>query len=160
MTAQINRYFWGLELGSSTKSEVSNFLKRNNLTYEQNSGGDNAFYVNGELELGGYLWEPTIGFYGNTLFNIQLMIFHTVLTNNGEFMDNSGTTTNVFYDLKSKLSKLYPDAENVADSQNPGLYVLRDEKTVIILELDEERNLHLSYFDRRLGKLMQSGSGL
>lgn len=159
--AQIQRYFWGLELGISSKYTVSNFLKNNNLTHSSQTGGNDIIIVNENLSLGGYSWGTTFGFYNNTLYTIQLILFHVEMNNYGELVDNSSNTTFAFHDLRSKLRNKYPNAENIVDPQNPtSLFILRDDKTIVMLELDDQKNLILSYDDRKLRRMEQNGSGL
>lgn len=159
--AQLQRNFWGLELGISSKYTVSNFLKNNNLTHNSQTGGNDVIIVNENLSLGGYSWGTTFGFYNNTLYTIQLILFHVEMNNYGELVDNSSNTTFAFHDLRSKLRNKYPNAENIVDPENPTfLFILRDDKTIVMLELDDQKNLILSYDDRKLRKMELNGSDL
>lgn len=158
--AQIQRVFWGIELGRSTKSEVLSIIKNNGWEYELAPGAADAILVGDKVSLGGCLWEPIFSFYDNILYDVALLIPNIGFMN-GEITDEKESNTSEFYNLKDILSRKYSNVENIKDSQIPSNhFVLRDNLTVLILMLDEEKNVSLLYQDRRLHKLELSGSGL
>lgn len=159
--SQIQRNFWGLELGRSTKTEVRDFMKKNDLTPGLDTGGKDVLMTfEGKIGLGGYLWSPSFEFYNGYLSTINLWMDNEEVTNYGEIVDNSNNNTFTFYNLRSKLRNKYPNVESVVNNQNPDYsYILRDEKTLIMLELTEDKNLNLTYGDRRLLRMEKNGSG-
>lgn len=161
VSAQIQRNFWRLELGKTTKSEVLDFMKRNNLTPGSDTGGKDVLITfEGNIGLGGYLWSPSFSFFNGFLSDITLWMNSVEATNYGEIVDNSSNNTFLFYNLRSKLRNKYPNVENVTNNQNPDYsYILRDEKTLIMLELNGDKDLILTYGDRRLLRMEKNGSG-
>lgn len=158
--AQIQRVFWGIELGRSTKSEVLSIIKNNGWKYELAPGAADAIFVNDKVSLGGRLWEPIFSFYDNILYDVALLIPNIGFMN-GEITDEKESNTSEFYNLKDILNRKYSNVENIKDPTIPSNHVLwRDDLTLLTLMLDEEKNVSLLYQDRRLHKLELSGSGL
>ena len=158
--AQIQRVFWGIELGRSTKSEVLSIIKENGWKYEIAPGAADAIFVNDKVSLGGCLWEPIFSFYDNILYDVALLIPNIGFMN-GEITDEKESNTSEFYNLKDILSRKYSNVENIKDPNIPSNHVLwRDDLTLLTLMLDEDKNVSLLYQDRRLHKLELSGSGL
>lgn len=158
--AQIQRVFWGIELGRSTKSEVLSIIKNNGWKYELAPGAADAIFVNDKVSLGGRLWEPIFSFYDNILYDVALLIPNIGFMN-GEITDEKESNTSEFYNLKDILSRKYSNVENIKDPQIPSNhFVLRDNLTVLILMLDEDKNVSILYQDRRLHRLEYNGSGL
>lgn len=152
--AQIQRHFWGLELGESTKSEVRDFMNRNNLIPSKVNGGYDCFIILDEkVSLGGYSWSPTFEFYSNKLFSIELCLTHLEVDDQIGIVDNSSINTSLFYELKKRIGAKYENVEVIISPQNPKYqYILRDNNTVLVLELDDKKNLFLEYYDRKLGR--------
>lgn len=158
--AQVQRNFWGLELGRSTRTEVKSFLSSNNLEYEDNFSGFDAIGVTDlkELSFGGYSWGVNFIFYNNTLFRVFM-----VRTNLG-FSTTTGETYEIdtkfiFHNLRGKLNNKYGTLENpIGQSQNH--YARRDQQTVVELELNSDKTLSLDYYDRRLARASMSGNDL
>lgn len=157
--AQIQRNFWGLELGRSTKADVKNFLNSRGLEYSQNLGGFDVISVESEegLSFGGYSWSPSFQFYNNILFRVTLLQFHTAITATGDYYDID--TKFMFYNLRSKLSNKYNNLENPLNGQTQNQYIRRDYQTVVDMLLDDN-NLVLSYYDRRLARASKSGDDM
>ena len=157
--AQIQRNFWGLELGRSTRTEVKSFLSSNNLEYEDNFSGFDAIGVTDlrELSFGGYSWSVNFIFYNNTLFRV-LMVRNPLgfSTTTGETYEID--TKFIFHNLRGKLSNKYGTLENpIGQSQNH--YVRRDLQTVVELKLDDG-SLILDYYDRKLARASMNGNDL
>lgn len=161
VSSQIQRNFWGLEIGHSTKNDVKSFLVRNGWEYEQNMGGMDAIGIHNKVSIGGYLWFPSFRFYNNQICEIQLLITHIGMNINGEFTDESGNNTFIFYDLKTRLKEKYSNVENIVDPDDPAhLFFLRDDKSILMLKLADDKDVVLTYSDKRLLRLEQSGSDL
>ena len=160
VSSQIQRNFWGLELGRSTKSEVKRAIESKGWQCEQNMGGMDAIGVVDDVSLGGYKWNLSFRFYDNKLCEIQLMFFHIGLNRYGEYTDESGNNTFTFYDLKRKLKDKYPKVEDIVDHDNPHMVILRDNQTLLMLELSDEKDVVLSYGDRILLRSERDGGGL
>ena len=61
--------------------------------------------------------------------------------------------TSLFYELKKRIGAKYENVEVIISPQNPKYqYILRDNNTVLVLELDDKKNLFLEYYDRKLGR--------
>lgn len=158
--AQIQRNFWGLELGRSTKEDVKMFLKTRGLTYNQDLGGFDVIAVESEegIGFGGYSWTPSFRFYNNILAQVDLLQFHIAITASGDYYDVD--TKFMFYNLRSKLGNKYGSLEDPLNNSPQTHYVRRDNQTVVDLMLDAENNLVLSYYDRQLTRAAQSGNDL
>lgn len=157
--AQIQRNFWGLELGRSTKTDVINLLSSNGLEYNQNLEGLDVISINDDvLSFGGYSWGGGFLFYHNILFRVTLMRIHLGFSSSGESYEID--TKYIFNDLKSKLNKKYNNLENPLIGQSQNHYVRRDNQTVIEMILDSEGNLILDYYDRKLAKASTEGYDL
>lgn len=157
--AQVQRNFWGLELGRSTRSEVKSFLSSSNLQFEDNFSGLDAIDVTDlkELPLGGYSWSVTFMFYNNILCYINLL-----RTSIGFSMTTAETyeidTKHIFHDLRGKLNNKYGTLEDpLGQSQNH--YVRRDLQTVVELELNNG-DVILRYYDRKLARASVKGNDL
>lgn len=161
VSSQIQRNFWGLELGRSTRESVKDLLSSNGLQYEDNYIGRDAICITDyrELGFGGYSWAVFFTFYNNILYGIDL------------FRDNEGfsittgekyeiDTKSIFYDLRGKLRNKYGNFEEINTGKPNSLYVVRDNATVVQIELLETNCLSLRYGDRRLARMAQSGSDL
>lgn len=157
--AQVQRNFWGLELGRSTKTDVKSFLNSRGLEYSQNLGGFDVISVESEegISFGGYSWTPSFQFYNNILFRVTLFQLHTGITASGEYYEID--TKFMFYNLRSKLSNKYGNLENPLNIQSQTQYVRRDFYTVVDMLLDDG-NLILSYYDRKLAKASQNGNDM
>ena len=159
--AQINRYFWGLELGSSTKESVKAFFSSNGLEYEEGYGGYDAIALTDlrDLGFGGYSWSPVFSFYNNILYSVNMTRSNVKIDLSiGEEYEIDIKA--IFFDLKEKLSKKYKNYEEVSTDEPNSLYVVRDNKTVVVMQLMENRTLFLEYGDRRLAKMAESGNDL
>lgn len=158
--AQIQRSFWGIELGRSSKSEVISIIKSNSWEYEQMPGAEDAVYIYDRINLGGFLWSPTFIFYNNILYDVLLTIPNIGLMN-GEITDERESNKSSFRNLKDILIRKYTNIENIKDPQFPSNYLMwRDNYTLLTLWMDEENNVSLLYQDRRLHKLELNGSDL
>lgn len=157
--AQVQRNFWGLELGRSTKADVKSFLSSNGLEYTQNLGGFDVISVESEegLSFGGYSWTPSFQFYNNILFRVTLLQFHVGITTSGEYYNID--TKFIFNNLRSKLSNKYNNLENPLNKQSQTQYIRRDFYTVVDMLLDDG-NLVLSYYDRKLAIASQDGNDM
>lgn len=160
--AQIQRsFFGGIELGRSTKNEVISFLNNSGWDYDTNMGGFDAIGVNENVGLGGYMWSPSFSFYNSILSDLLLVIPNIGIDRNGHYSDESGNNTFIFYNLKQRLKEKYSSAENIVNPQNPThMLILRDNQTLIMLELTDEKVIRLTYSDRKLLRMMRSGSDL
>lgn len=157
--AQVQRNFWGLELGRSTRSEVKSFLSSRNLQFEDNFSGFDAIGVTDlkELPFGGYSWSVSFIFYNNILYHI-----HLLRTSIGFSMTTAETyeidTKFIFHDLRGKLNNKYGTLEDpLGQSQNH--YVRRDLQTVVELVLDKG-DVTLKYYDRKLARASMKGNDL
>ena len=160
-SSQIQRKIWGLELGRSTRENVKAFLSSNGLEYEEGFGGYDGIAITDlrNLGFGGYSWTPVFNFYNNILYEVDLS------RSNLEFDTSTGKeyvidTKAIFFDLKGKLSNKYRNYEEVQTDKPNSLYVVRDNATVVILELIDNKTLSLEYVDRKLARMAQSGSDL
>lgn len=158
--AQIQRVFWGIELGRSTRSEVLSIIKKNGWKYELAPGAEDAILVKDKVSLSGRLWEPIFYFYDNILYDVALVISNIGFMND-EIIDLKESNISEFYNLKDALSRKYSNVEIIKDPQIPSnQYLLRDNLTLLSLILDEDNNVYLLYQDRRLHRLEYNGSGL
>ena len=157
--AQVQRNFWGLELGRSTKADVKTFLSYNGLEYTQNLGGFDVISVESEegLSFGGYSWTPSFQFYNNILFRVTLLQINKGITSSGEYYDID--TKFMFYNLRNKLNNKYNNLENPLNGQSQNQYVRRDLYTVVDMLLDDG-NLVLSYYDRELARASKKGDDM
>ena len=157
--SQIQRNFWGLELGRSTKADVKSFLNSRGLEYSQNLGGFDVISVESEdgLSFGGYSWTPSFQFYNNILFRVTLLQFHTGITATGDYYNID--TKFMFHNLRSKLNNKYNNLENPLNGQTQNQYIRRDLYTVVDMLLDGG-NLVLSYYDRKLARASKNGSDM
>lgn len=157
--AQVQRNFWGLELGRSTKADVKAFLSYNGLEYTQNLGGFDVISVESEegVSFGGYSWTPSFQFYNNILFRVTLLQINKGITSSGEYYDID--TKFMFNNLKSKLSNRYGNLENPLNGQSQNQYVRRDLYTVVDMLFDDG-NLVLSYYDRKLARASRNGNDM
>lgn len=157
--AQVQRNFWGLELGRSTKADVKSFLNSRGLEYIQNLGGFDVISVESEegLSFGGYTWTPSFQFYNNILFRVTLLQINKGITPSGEYYDID--TKFIFYNLRSKLSNKYGNLENPLNGQSQNQYVRRDLYTVVDMLLDDG-NLALSYYDRKIARASKDGNDM
>ena len=159
--AQIQRNFWGLELGRSTKADVKAFLASEGFEYEENFFGHNAIAPTDirEFSFGGYSWSPTFGFYKNTLFLIQMVRaplgFSSTMGKTYEI-----DTKSIFDKLRRKLNNKYGDLEVVKTSLSEPNFVVRDYNTVVQLILGTDNTILLQYADRRLARMDQNGDDL
>lgn len=158
--AQVQRSFWGLELGRSTKTEVKSFILSNKLQHEDNFNGYDAIGITDlrELTFGGYSWSVTFIFYNNILYHISMArVALGFSTTTGETYEID--TKFIFHDLRGKLNNKYGTLDNpIGQSQNH--YVRRDQQTVVELELNSDKTLSLDYYDRRLARASMSGNDL
>ena len=160
MDAQVQRNFWGLELGRSTKEDVKRFLFAKGLEYNNSVGGYDVIEVNGEAELslGGYKWTPFFRFHNNILYFITLLRFPIDMTSSGEFYDVN--TKFIFHDLRSKLNGKYYNLEDPIREKSQTRYARRDTQTVVDMILDDENSLFLNYYDRKLTRAAECGNDL
>ena len=141
--AQINRVFWGVTLGQSTKQQVKNVLVRKGYTVKTEPDGSLCVNVN-NVNFGGAYWTyVSFGFVDNKLYQVWFQ-------NNEE---QSPVKIDDTYDkLKTNLDKKYgtfifhvqpPEGiEKVSD--------YADTKTFVSLRLRSYHNLRyisLSYED-------------
>lgn len=162
--AQIQRYFWGLELGRSTKTEVKSFLNKNNIEFDEDLDGSESIITTDRLSLGGYSWTALFSFYNGIFCTIQLNIHHLQVMMNGGSIDYHDISTNNLYtfnELKRKLKDKYPTAKTgTIPGGNSNLLILGDSHTILWLELDDENNLELIYDDKKIASLEKNADGL
>ena len=159
VNAQIQRYFWGLEVGSSNKSHVKALLNRNSIHYEENIGGFDAIATVEELNFAGYSWSVTFSFYNNILSDISFLQPAYRLDANANTYNNSSTNISTFNNLKSTLRSKY--ASRVEKNEvNSNMFMLRDNSTLITLELTASYDLVLTYMDRKIIQKIRDGSDL
>ena len=157
--AQIQRSFWGLELGQSTKIDVRSYLSSNGIEFEDNFDGSSTICTVDELSLGGYSWLVLFEFHNNILYEVDMVRtnkFFSYTTGDSFEID----TQKIFNDLRKKISNKYNNCEFVSTPNPISLFVVRDNRTVTQLELKDDKTLSLVYVDRRIGRIVQSGDDL
>jgi hypothetical protein len=158
--AQIQRRFWGLELGISTKEDVKRVLIANGCEYEQNTGGaDNiaSFGLEG-LSFGGYSWSPIFAFDNNILYRVTMIMMPWGIGSEGETYNIN--TSSIFHQLRSILSSKYSNAEIISTSTPQSLFIARDSRTVVALEIHTNKELGLDYYDRKITRRILNGNDL
>lgn len=158
--SQIQRSFWNLELGKTTKEEVKRFLSAKGYDYNQDAGGMDAIRIEDpyRLPLAGYSWDVWFCFSHGTLFQIMLTKSPVEFGSNG-MIDLREDNESLYNSLKDKLSYKYSYAERVVISDSPYEFVLKDSKTSITLNF-VEYSVYLIYSDRAILRSLQNGDDL
>ena len=132
VSAQIQRKFYGLTLGVSTKSEVL-IQFENKGAFEQSPDGHETVCVR-NLRFGGYSWDVVVfRFYNDKLFNVLFM----------DLKEYPSTDSNKWENIKKTLDEKYIDYKNVT-SENSFSYI--DEYTYLACNHDG-KNVCLGYAD-------------
>lgn len=141
--AQINRVFWGVTLGRSTKQQVNNVLFRKGYTVETEPDGSLCVNVN-NVNFGGAYWTyVSFGFVDNKLFQITFQ-------NNEK--QSPGKIDDTYNKLKTNLDKKYGSfILRVQPKEGTGkASYYSDTKTLVSLMLNSHHNIRyisLSYDD-------------
>ena len=139
--AQIQRTFFGLTLGQSTKQQVRTTLAKKGYKCHTMQGDDALFIQPSSLQFGGLSWDMALfRFYKGKLLSVSFSI-----------ADNfSGIASETYKVLKAKIDQKYSD---FYFSKNEIATYYLDEKTVIILQnlyLNFKLNVTISYSDKDL----------
>lgn len=120
--AQINRNIWGLSLGESTKTQVTNVLRQKGYKYKSNPDGSISFKAN-NLQYGGGFWTyVNFNFFNNKLSDIAFQ------NNENACIEN---IYSMFIGIKDKLEEKYGNYKS--DGLNDIYYY--DSQTFLSLQI-------------------------
>lgn len=140
ISAQIQRTFFGLTLGVSTRSDVVKFYKEHNVTFDENN--ENNYVPN--LQFGGHKWA-------NVYFQVSDNKLYGVSFLDNE-LNNTQETLKITWDnlsnaLYSKYSQYYNNYVSTPDKT-----VYMDGNTMIYISIGETMGfstLGLLYIDQK-----------
>ena len=141
ISAQIQRLFFGLTLGVSTKNSVISYFKNNSIEYHID---DEGTYMANNIKFAGYKWpEVYFYFYKGKLFKIMM--------GNSDEVDNIQTLDLTRENLYNTLKKKYG---NYLEDDTETKTIFMDNKTIIFLFYyysgSYRKELILTYADKEL----------
>jgi len=133
ISAQIQRTFFGLELGKSTSEQVFESLKDKDAFYETLNGEKSIIVKN--TRFGGYEWDYAIfSFYNNLLTSVLFEDFNN--PNSGDRYDKIIYT--IYPKYREYIKKFTPDTQSY-----------KDDRTILIINKEKD-NVSMMYSDIEL----------
>lgn len=147
--AQIQRNIGGIELGKSTKTDVSNLLYARGLYYVWDNE-EQAYIVQDKISFGGYRWDYAAYFFYKDILCCVVFTEHA---------DRGDAFEKMEKELKQSLHDKYKYlSKRVLHTDWIKKYVYKDKKTTLIFGRETYKYLKLAYKDNFLDKLKSKNS--